>query len=335
MEKENTTKVYFSGLLTERESRCFRKIKESLKANQIPYATIYGTKDIWARDYMPIQIAPKTFVAYKYKPDYLSNTKYKGHITELFYTKDSISKIPKNRRCEPLFKIDVEIRECNLILDGGNVVVCGDKIILTDKVFFENRPQTPEYVIGELKRAFGKEVIIIPSDPYEIVGARNKNELPLCHADGVLAPIDDESILIADYGKDSLGYVPQLMNALTPHFKPGNIKHFDFGADWTEDSWVYINFLRVGNIVLMPTVNYVKTFKEDGKESIDPAYQEKLRRCNDKAKQQLKTFLRVEKIETIDTTTLSIGKNEDGDEIDPDNCGGALHCITWEVNISE
>lgn len=343
MQEQVRYKIYVSNLLNsnrkDETSIALRKIYDEIdkiaKDSKIEVIPIKNTNDIWMRDYMPIQIDEKTFVTYLYKPDYLSNPERGKYITDLFYNKDSLSKIPESNRCKELYGDYVEIRECNLILDGGNVVVCGDKIILTDKVFYENRPKTPEYVIGELKRAFGKEVIIIPSDPYEIVDARNKNELPLCHADGVLASIDDESILIADYGKDPLGYVPQLMNALTPHFKPGNIKHFYFGEDWTEDSWVYINFLRIGNIVLMPTVNYVKKFKEDGKESIDLTYQEKLRRCNDKAKQQLKTFLGVEKIETIDTTTLSIGKNEDGDEINPDNCGGALHCITWEVNIPE
>lgn len=41
-------------------------------------------------------------------------------------------------------------------------------MILTDKIFIENRPKSKEHIIGELRRAFEKEVVIIPSDPYEI-----------------------------------------------------------------------------------------------------------------------------------------------------------------------
>lgn len=341
MKQQIRHKIFVSNLLNstgkDETSKDFKKIYEEIVGytndHEIEVISVKNTNDIWIRDYMPIQIDEKTFVAYRYKPDYLSTPERKKYITDLFYNKECLSKIPESNRCKELYGDDVEIRECKLILDGGNVVVCGDKIILTDKVFIENRPKSPDYVIGELKRAFGKEVIIIPSDPYEINAARNNDELPLCHADGVLAPIDNETILIADYGEDPLGYVPQLINALTPHFKPKNIKQFDFGEDWTEDAWIYINFLRVGDLVLMPTVNYVKESKEDGSETTDLAYQEKLKRCNEKAKQQLKSFLGVDKIEAIDTTTLSLGKDKYGDEINPDNYGGALHCITWEVIV--
>lgn len=41
-------------------------------------------------------------------------------------------------------------------------------MILTGKIFIENRPKSKEHIIGELRRAFEKEVVIIPSDPYEI-----------------------------------------------------------------------------------------------------------------------------------------------------------------------
>ena len=172
-------------------------------------------------------------------------------------------------------------------------------------------------------------MIIIPSDPYEIEEARNIDsqkpcELPLCHADGVLASIDDESILIADYGDDPLGYVPQLMNVLSQHFKPENIKHFDFGDLWEEDVWVYINLLRLGDLVLMPEL--------PGKEAL-----------NDMAENQLKKFLGIRDVKRIDTSFISFGKKADPGEANSpstiptkktdttDNYGGALHCITWEV----
>ena len=344
MEEQIKYKIFVSTLLNSNGANeasiafkdVYKEFMNAIEGTEIELTPIKNTSDIWMRDYMPIQIDKKTFVTYYYQPDYLSCKERKHLITKRFA---STAKIEENRNKFwnenesrlPFYAPNAVLRECRLVLDGGNVVVCGEKVILTDKVFIENRPKSTDYVIGELKRAFGKEVIIIPSDPYEIDSARKENELPLCHADGVLAPIDDKTILIADYGNDPLGYVPQLMNALTPHFKPKNIKHFDFGEDWTEDAWIYINFLRIGDLVLMPTVNYIKKSKEEGNETTNLAYQEKLKRCNEKAKQQLKSFLGIDKIKAIDTTTLSLGKNKYGDEINPDNYGGALHCITWEV----
>lgn len=332
MREQYQTKVYFSGQITDKDTHCICKVKEALKKYDIPFSTIYGTKDIWVRDYMPIQINSKIFVTYIYKPDYLCNPTYKEYITKDFYTKNNINRIPKNNRCDVLYQNEIEIKTCNLILDGGNVVVCGDKIILTDKVFIENRPKTAEYVIGELKRAFGKEVIIIPSDPYEIEYARENYELPLCHADGVLAPINDDTIIISDYGKDPKGYVPALMNVLTRYFKPENIKQFNFGENWTDDAWVYINFLRVGDLILIPEIEYDNRDKDGKLDSSHKNYPEKLKACNDEAKRQLKKFSGVENIVGINTTALTLGINKNGEEVNS-NCGGALHCISWEVKV--
>lgn len=40
------------------------------KNNDIQYDFIKGTKDIWARDYMPVQIEKNKFVKFTYNPDY-------------------------------------------------------------------------------------------------------------------------------------------------------------------------------------------------------------------------------------------------------------------------
>lgn len=347
MEKKEKYKVFVSRILNsqskDESSRILRvvyhQIKENLEAHNIELIALKNTSDIWARDYMPIKIEENTFVTYEYKPDYLSCKENQKYITNRFSSSDKIKEnkeIYKNKEEHelPLYKPNVTLRECHLILDGGNVVVCGDKIILTDKVFIENRSKTTEYVIGELKRAFGKEVVIIPSDPYEIEFARENYELPLCHADGILAPINDDTIIISDYGKDPKGYVPALMNVLTRYFKPENIKQFDFGENWTEDAWVYINFLRVGDMILIPEIEYNERDKDGNLGAVHQDYLEKLKACNAEAKRQLKSFSGVENIVGIDTTALTLGINKNGEEVNP-NCGGALHCISWEVKEEE
>lgn len=316
-------RLFVSSLLNPsgENGEYLREIYDSLK-HYTKLHIIKNTSDIWMRDYMPIQINEKTFVTYKYRPDYLCCKERKHWMTKRF---SSLAEIEKNRKEYwndnesqlPFYTPGVSIRECQLILDGGNIVVFGDKIILTDKVFIENRPKTPDYVIGELKRAFGKEVVIIPSDPYEIKAARDRDELPLCHADGILAPIDEETILIAYYGRDPLGYVPQLMNVLTRYIKPENIKHFDFsevipGHDVPEEVWVYINFLRVGDIVFVPVLG--GEFKVYDEAAVN----------------QLKKFLKTDNVVPINTRILSLGKDENGKDVNS-NCGGALHCITWDV----
>lgn len=341
MDKTIHYKIFVSSLLNpkgqsgEALRELYRRINEAIpKNNHIELVEVKNTSDIWMRDYMPIQIDKNTFVTYQYSPDYLWTSERQKYITRRFSTPVRIMANKEKEPMLPFYRPGVELRECSLILDGGNVVVCGDKVILTDKVCIENRPKSKDQIIDELKRAFGKEVIIIPSDPYEIEEARNTENpqhynLPLCHADGVLAPIDEETILIADYGDDRLGYVKELEKVLTQYFKPENIKHLDFGNNWTEDSWIYINFLRVGNLVLMPALD------DDSENN---------RILNNKAENQLKNLLGTDNIVRINTSVISFGKsynhssdNEDSFKVRNeeyyDNCGGALHCITWEVKM--
>ena len=315
MKDSLTNHVFFSTYFTDPEYHCVASIKKALRANGIEYSNIKRTKDICERDYMPVHIAHKTFVCYKYRPDYLlSPSDRKQFITEKFYDRNSILSTPKNEQCSILNEEDTELRDCDLILDGGNIVLCGNRLILTDKVLTENDSKTKEQIVDELKRAFMVEhVILIPSDPYEIEECSKYNELPLCHADGVLAPIDDNSILISDYGEDHKGYCTKLKEILSEYFDESNIHELRFGDNRTENSWIYINFLRIGDIVLMPTVGDINS----------PGDADSI--CDKMAAEQLKEKLNVKKVIPINTRYLTFDN--------PDNNGGALHCVSWNIYL--
>ena len=70
-----TDTVFFSDLLPERCPTMYQSLDKILKENDIDHRLLSHTKDIWCRDYMPIQTSEKRFVFYKYNPDYLQ-TKY-------------------------------------------------------------------------------------------------------------------------------------------------------------------------------------------------------------------------------------------------------------------
>lgn len=129
------------------------------------------------------------------------------------------------------------------------MVVCGDKIILTEKVFKENADLSESEITRRIESASGKQAVWIPCDPYEIEECKKNNELPFCHADGVLHTIDDDTVLLSDYIDYDSEYRSELLERLSPHFK---IKEFQFGKARTERSWIYINYLQVGDVVLMP-----------------------------------------------------------------------------------
>ena len=163
MQDNKTNRVFFSACLTEGYRSCAKDIKNALRENGIVVEKkIRNTKDIWARDYMPIQIGENKFMRYMYRPDYLwkveSNRQY----------------ITDNAQCD--FLTGKEIVDCNVVLDGGNVVVCGNKMILTEKVFAENADLQPFEITKRIEQASGKQVIWIPVDPHEVEEARRNNE---------------------------------------------------------------------------------------------------------------------------------------------------------------
>jgi agmatine deiminase len=63
--------VLISDLLEPRFPQLVRRLRCILGEYEIPLRIIGGTKDIWCRDYMPVQVAPGRYVKFCYSPDYL------------------------------------------------------------------------------------------------------------------------------------------------------------------------------------------------------------------------------------------------------------------------
>ena len=227
-----TSAVYFSDLLPKKCPTLNQHIAEVLEANRIPYAYLSETKDIWCRDFMPIQIAEDRFVSYKYTPDYLQDKTG----LRLQTNPETVLQAQQNRLTHVLqnaVKVD-------LILDGGNVVKCGNTIVMTEKVFTENRDKLPIEVDRILKDAFQSDVLYLPWDHQETFG----------HSDGIVHYAGDGKVLITNYGDISPRYYSRFRVALEKHFEviPLYYKTKKIHAR----SWAYINFLQIGKLILVP-----------------------------------------------------------------------------------
>ena len=118
-----TNMVYLAYGLTRYEPVC-RNLMRALSMAHIHMDFLPHTssiKHVWARDYMPLQLQKSLFYSYQYSPDYLLG--YDGYIPD-------VEKI--------LEELQIGRKSVNVVLDGGNVVKCGDKVIMTDKIFREN-----------------------------------------------------------------------------------------------------------------------------------------------------------------------------------------------------
>ena len=67
----DSNKVFLSDQLEKKYPDTFHRLISLLKEEGVEWAIIPHTKDIWSRDYMPIQIDDNDFLLYRYEPDYL------------------------------------------------------------------------------------------------------------------------------------------------------------------------------------------------------------------------------------------------------------------------
>lgn len=180
-------------------------------------------KHIWARDYMPIQLEKDKFLQYRYAPDYLKG--YEEYIPDY----QAIIK-----------QLGLNCIITDIVLDGGNVIKCGDKVIMTDKIFQENPGMGKEELIAELESLLQAKLVLIPWDKHEMYG----------HADGMVRYIDGNRVLLNNYADTNQSLRKRLLDALTPHFEVEEL-HYGKSSN-TELSWAYLNFLQTEKVIFIP-----------------------------------------------------------------------------------
>lgn len=229
---KETNFVYLSNLLEEKCPKEYKQLKHWFDKLEIRNDTLPNTKDLWVVDFMPLQVRQDYFVQYKYDPDYLKPKKEQPTKTDPAKVYNEIGIVPN---------------KLSIVLDGGNVVKCKSKAIITTKVFREN-PDYPEHnLIAEIKNQLQvNQVIIIPQEPKDFVG----------HADGMVRFIDEETVLINQYPNDKtyqdFGYAFRwsLRNAGL-HYVELPYTSWQ-NEDENDATGCYINLLEVGKTIFYP-----------------------------------------------------------------------------------
>lgn len=229
---QETNTVYFSELLKSQFAETCEKITSVLDSLNITYHLLPNTKDIWARDYMPIQVSKSKYVEYRYDPDYLQAKKYR-----------KVKSYP-DIICDT---IGLKTYKTDLVIDGGNVIKSQNCVIMTDKVLVENSANyKPVDLIEKLKLIFEVDKIaLIPWD---------KESDPFGHADGMVRFIDNETVLLQGYF-DSYEekFKKQLYDSL--EFNGLTWKKMNFDVEKESDrNWAYMNYLQTKDLILVPAI---------------------------------------------------------------------------------
>ena len=229
-----TNKVYLAKGLVH-YLQVFKNLIQALITERISFclpARTTSKKHVWLRDYMPIQLSGNSYLRYVYSPDYLKG--YEEYI-------------PDYKAIDKDLNLDCICTD--IVLDGGNVIKCGHKVIMTDKVLIENNTRYKKNeLLAMLERLFDAEVVLIPWDRYDVYG----------HADGMVRYIEDNRVLLNNYADFDPNLRKRLLDALTPHFE---VEELHYGhRPQSKYSWAYINFLQTENCIFVPGLG----IKEDG-----------------------------------------------------------------------
>ena len=236
-----TNKIYFSEKLKSKFPKTYAQIANELEnLGQKPYF-LPKTNDIWARDFMPIQISDNQFVEYRYDPDYLQGNSELKETRELKSYPDII--------CN---EINLTTIKSDLIIDGGNIVKSENTVILTDKIVWENeRLYSEKELVKKIHESFEVDnVILIPWD----------EDCEFGHSDGMLRFINNDTVLISGfYKQEDSKFKKELIKPLEE--AKLNYEWLGCSQKETESNIAYINFLQTTDLIFFPSLKQ----KEDEK----------------------------------------------------------------------
>ena len=245
----DTNFVYFSEWITTRR-KYWPEIKKALDKYSISmdFLPRYSSdkrplsRDIWARDYMPIQLGETKFLGFRYEPDYLmANSKDQNYISDYAQILTS-----KNMTASD---------KTSLVIDGGNMVKCGNCIIMTRKVFDANPTRSEKSIRDELEEKFGVKIVFISCDKEnETFWVKTDNgqkvNRPLFHSDGVVRWVKDDVVIV---NKSGYNYTSKVLKELKDQgLEPELLDYSQKGEYVSVNSWCYLNFLRIGNKIFVP-----------------------------------------------------------------------------------
>lgn len=273
----NGQNVFMSELLMRRHPDTCKNLIKILEKHHVNYSFIKGTKDIWCRDYMPVQTESGKLIQFTYNPSYLKGKK------EWEESRSDVKEI-----CN-LNNIDATFSDINL--DGGNVLICDGRAIISDRVFSENPTKDKDSFVNELSKLLECEIIIIPAENDDFTG----------HADGMVRFVNRNTIL-GNRMADEYKYWQKGMQKVLDTY---NLTYIDvpFLTDIKDSKHpesaigIYVNYLEVNDLIVMPIFGR----EEDAQaiETIQRAFPNK-------------------QIETIDYNDVA-------------KEGGLLNCTTWVV----
>lgn len=225
--------VYISELLETKYPIAYTNLVAALAKYEIVCKKLKATKDIWCRDYMPVQTPSGKLVQFQYNPWYLQDEEYRE-------SRSDVKVVCQANKIEPFFS--------NINMDGGNVLICESRALVSDRIFGENPHYKKEDLIKDLETQLECTVIIIPT--------YTKNDDFTGHVDGMVRWLDKNSII----GNKQYNETNKWCEAINKELVNHGIRYIEgpFFLSYKDPKHrnsaigVYINYLEIGHIIFVP-----------------------------------------------------------------------------------
>lgn len=223
--------VYMSEILKKKYPDTCNRLISILEKHKVKYSFLKATKDIWCRDYMPVQTPSGKLIQFTYDPSYLRDNK------EWENSRSDVKEVCRLNNIEALFS--------DINLDGGNVLICDGRAIISDRVFSENPDRDKDEIVKELGQLLECEIIIIPAENDDMTG----------HADGMVRFVN-RNIILGNNLEAEYKYWRERMQKVIEKY---NLKYINMPFFVPKDSkhplsavGVYVNYLEVDNLIVLP-----------------------------------------------------------------------------------
>jgi agmatine deiminase len=226
-----TNFLYLADTLQIKYPEFYKRFVNVLNDCEIKFDFLAQTKDVWAVDYMPIQIGLNKFIRFVYNPSYLQAKKYLKTISDV----DLICK-----------SIGIETSKSDIIIDGGNITRWTNKVIMTERVFKDNPTYERKQLIKELYELLKVDrIYFVPEQPGDFTG----------HSDGMVRFVDEHTVIINDYKREKAAFYSAFEIAIHNTGMeyitiPYNV--YDNKSN-NHANGNYINYLQMENILIIPT----------------------------------------------------------------------------------
>ncbi len=228
---KQTNILYLSDCLKSDYPKFWADFEVALKSSGVQYLFLEKTKEIWAKDFMPVQTAKEKFIQFTYSPDYLWDT-----------LEDQKTIAQSDTFCE---QIGIKTIKSDIVLEGGNIVESDNKVILTSKIFPENARYSETALTKELEKILETQVVIIPWYPNDVVG----------HSNCWIRFLDDDHIIISEFYTQKTNFFTYARAGLR------NLGLKIIEIPFTNQRFLksdidirgsYINYLQVGKTIFLP-----------------------------------------------------------------------------------